>query len=751
MLKNIKNPMSQEVLDALPADYYVINIHEKKILQTNDKRVAPGDSCYKVLFNKDKPCESKCDKCLCQQTHTFNARSSFNISSITDGEKKYYRVRSSLINEQTVLVTLDDETEFLKKKEVFEFNAKRLERAEQLVQFGYWEYDLKKRRYTTSLGGQLIYGIKTNRVSFNEVQAFNLEEDKALFKRTFIDMTENKKGFDIKYKIKRLSDGEIRTLRAIGNLNSNETLAFGIVHDITEKEKIQQIRKEHQEYVTLLFENMSSAFAQHRIVTNDEGECVDAIIMDVNPFYEEFFNLRKEDVKNRSIREVFPHVEEEWMERFANVAFTGVPGNFTEYIPWVDKYVEVAVYAPQKGYFVTSINDVSQRVKSEKELKVAKEKAVESDRLKTLFLTNMSHEIRTPLNGILGFSNLLSQPGLTNENRLYYGKIIENSGKRLMTIIDDIIDVSMIQSDQIVINYRAFDVNELLLEIYTTHRKLNDTKLKRIKFNFKSTNVSSLIYSDRAKIYQVLNNLLDNAFKFTQHGKINFGVASITNEQVTFFVKDTGVGIKKEKQQYIFDSFRQAEEGQARAYEGFGLGLAIVSGIVEKLNGTVELNSEYGNGAEFKVILPRNNQKIATERSIENRSQHVAEKQVINRKRVVSFEDEPVSINLLRTIVERKGYDIVNFEDAGEGIEYIRRHSADLVLMDVRLPKMNGYDATRIIKQEFPEIPVVIQTAFAMLEDRKTAFEAGCDDLIAKPYTVDTINQKLNKYLVPDD
>lgn len=751
MLKNIKNLISQEVLDALPVECYIINTETKIILQTNSNVISASNPCFKVLFNRDEPCANNSNQCICQRSHSAGAKATFNISCTANGATKYYRVKSSLIDEQTVLVTLDDETEFLKKKEAFEFNAKRLERAEQMVQFGYWEYDLAKKMFTASLGGRLIYGIETSTLSFEEADAFNLDEYRDLFKRTFFNLTEKKQGFDIKYKIKRFCDGEIRTLRAIGNLNSDQTIAFGIVHDITEKEKAQQLRKEHQKYLALLFENMSSAFAQHRLITDEKGDFLDAIILDVNSSYEKFFNLRKENVQNCSIRKVFPELEDEWLERFSQVALTGIPANYMEYIPWLDKYVEIAVYAPQKDYFAFNINDVTQRVESENELKIAKEKAVESDRLKTLFLTNMSHEIRTPLNGILGFSNLLSQPDLTDENRLYYGKIIDNSGKRLMTIIDDIIDVSMIQSDQIEMNCREFDTNELLQEIYTACLKLNSDKLKRITFNLKDCKRACLIYSDRARIYQVLNNLLDNAFKFTQHGEIEFGISAIDDDEVEFFVKDTGVGIKKEKQQYIFDSFRQAEEGQTRAYEGFGLGLSIVSGIVEKLNGTITLNSEHRKGAEFRVTLPRRNDKTAPAEKIEKQTDVDDKKQSLQKKRIILFEDEPVSINLLRTIVERKGHEIINFVNAREGIEYIRKHSADLVFMDVRLPQMNGYDATRIIKQEFPEIPVVIQTAFTMVEDRKTAFEAGCDDLIAKPFTANIIHQKLNKYLLAED
>ncbi|MDX8338447.1 PAS domain-containing sensor histidine kinase [Draconibacterium sp. IB214405] len=604
-------PVHKEVLDGLPVDYYVVHLRKKIILQTNNKEIEPGTACHKAFFCSEHPCDVSHGKCLFQQKLTKNQNSEFHYSYTKDNEKCYFRVRGTLLKKDLALVTLEDETAYMKKKEESERNSEKLERIAHLANFSYWEYDVKTRIFNASLAGREIYGIDKEFISFEEIQSKNLKEYRDLFEQSFADLIRKGVGFDLKYKIQR-NDGAIRTLRGIATYDRSTNMVYGIVHDITGAENKYVIDIEYQEYLSMLFKKMSSAFAQHKIETDENGQVGDIVIMDVNPSYENLFGVRREDVVGESFRKVFPQISDRWIQYMGKKALSGEAKLFKEYVPWLKKHVEIYAYSPGKGYYVATINDVTDRIQSEIELKKAKQQAVEGDRLKTHFLTNMSHEIRTPLNGILGFSSLLSQGGLTEENRMYYGQIIEKSGKRLMKIIDDIIDVSMIQSGQIKIDKRPIDINELLREVYTMYSKGNADKLKRIKFEMlpvESTD-DRIMYSDKEWIYQALNNLLDNAFKFTERGKIAFGVEKSDLNEVIFFVKDSGIGIKEEKQSYIFDLFRQVEEGQSRSYEGFGLGLAIVNGIVKKLNGKIKLQSQHKTGSEFTIVLPRNHEQV---------------------------------------------------------------------------------------------------------------------------------------------
>ncbi len=417
-------------------------------------------------------------------------------------------------------------------------------------------------------------------------------------------------------------------------------------------------------------------------------------------------------------------------------------------------YLESAVIAPifnennEIKQFVAIKEDVTNIKLMVKDLEVAKEKAEESDRLKTVFLANMSHEIRTPLNGILGFSNIICS-GLCDENQLEkYSKIIENSGQRLMTVIDDIIDISMIQANQFKVEFKAFDLNYLLEEIYLLYKDQRLASLENIQLELdtKLTRGNCNIVSDKTRIYQVLKNLLDNAFKFTEAGHIKFGCYDSNDDQIVLFVEDTGIGIEEDKINLIFDIFRQAEEGSSRKYDGSGLGLAITSGIVEKLGGKIVVQSEINKGTTFYVTLPRDTKvQSKIDRKL-NQTQEMKGKEMKYR-RIVSFEDDKASSHYLKVVVNLLGYELTNFENANEGIDFLRKNKADLILMDAQMPGMNGYEATKIIKSEMPEIPVIMQSAFAMKSDAEKALKAGCDDYLTKPVSMNNLKEKIEKFI----
>lgn len=415
-------------------------------------------------------------------------------------------------------------------------------------------------------------------------------------------------------------------------------------------------------------------------------------------------------------------------------------------------YWESAVITPilnelnEIKHFVAIKEDITGKKKMIQDLKIAKEKAEESDRLKTLFLANMSHEIRTPLSGILGFSSIICA-GVSDQEQLKdFGRIIENSGKRLTTVIDDIIDISMIQSNQLKLKYETFDIDELLEEMLIVYRNQKTEKLVKIEFNVKycENQEHRIIYSDKNRIYQVLRNLLDNSFKFTDSGFIKFGCFGSSDNELILFVEDSGIGIDESKTKVIFDSFRQVDEGNSRKYEGSGLGLAIISGILDKMGGKIRVETKLNQGSRFFVHLPRNKTKTGT---LTKPVIYEFEKTTksTESKCIVSFEDDVASAEYLKIVVKMLGYKLVNFFYAKEGIEYLKNNSADLVLMDVQLPEMNGYEATRIIKAEHPDLPVIIQTAFAMKGDEKRAIQAGCDDYLSKPLSLNVLKEKINQ------
>uniref|UniRef100_UPI003217BFCD PAS domain-containing hybrid sensor histidine kinase/response regulator n=1 Tax=uncultured Draconibacterium sp. TaxID=1573823 RepID=UPI003217BFCD len=740
---------SQEVLNALPTEYFVVDTKSRKILQTNRAGVVSGDSCYKAIFSNNKPCGLEEETCFCQRKANSPDNFDFMLESKTNGEKRYCKATGVNVKEGLVVLSHCDITEVMQQRDEIVDNTKRMEEVEKLANFGYWEIDCATKMVSPSLGSKIIYGLTRNVLSLNEISEYTLAEDRILFDESTEGLISKGISFNIKYRIKRPLDNAVRHIHTIAEFWEEKNKGYGIVLDITEAAEATEALLENKEYLNLLFDNMSNGFAQHKIITNEDGEPIDYVFLDVNQKFEELTGLKREDVLNKTVKQILPNAEKTWIERYGKVALTGEPVIFTDYSGDLDKYFEVAAFSPQREYFAVSFSDITNRKRAEKELLDAKEKAIESDRLKTLFLANMSHEIRTPLNGILGFSSLLSGGDVDEEQRYYYGKIIKNSGHRLMTVIDDIVNISMIQSNQLKVNYYEFDLVDLLEEIYVVYKKQNEEKLDQIDFKLVLPPGAKviLVYSDKDRIFQIIKNLLDNAFKFTTTGFIEFGVKRTGTSEIKLFVKDSGIGIAKSKQSVIFDTFRQVEEGQNRKYDGSGLGLAIVAGILEKLEGSIEVTSALNQGAEFLVSFPRNAHKLSNY-TIEMITPKPGDYENGNEsKTIVSFEDDRSSAEFLGTVVSMLGGKHVNFVSPAKGIEYIRNNKVDLILMDVQLPEMDGYEATQIIKNEFPEIPVIIQTAFVMAGDKEKAFLSGCDDYISKPIGVEALREKINKCL----
>ncbi len=740
-----------EILDILPGEYCLIDLKSREIIQSNHSDFQPGTKCYRALFNREEPCRIGNQLCPCQNLKKGTVKESFVTEKIEVEDKRIYKVTGSLVKEDLALLHLNDISEYVSFKEEVKQNSKRFERIEKLARFGYWELNTRTRKVFPSYGIREIYGIDDAAISLEEASRFVHKDDIEVFNSNIQQLINDGRSFDLTCRIIRPQDEKIRHIRIFAESKKERSMAYGIVLDITESVKATRIMKEHEQYLDSLFRNMNSAFAQFRIIYDKKKKPKDLVIIDVNARFEDYFKVKKEAVLNQSYKVIVPGFEEYWLKRFRKMVLSGQPEAFFEYSDNLGRYFEISAFTPQEGFFALILTEVTQKKKAEIALKEAKENAVESDRLKTLFLANMSHEIRTPLNGILGFSSLLADEDVEDEHRKLYGKIIENSSQRLMTVIDDILDISMIESNQLKIEYSDFDMNDMLEELQVFYQNHYRDKLEKIDFKLRQCDRAKnlVVYSDKDRIYQLYKNLLDNAFKFTSEGSIEFGIKNVDDISMELFVKDTGIGIRETKHDVIFQSFRQAEEGQERKYEGSGLGLAIVAGITEKLNGQVEVKSKPGKGTEFKISIPhnRNQSKVLNRIHLQlsdSLSKHLKE------KTIVSFEDDNLSVEFLKTVVESMGYKLVNFTYAEEGIEFLEQNQADMIFMDVQLPQMNGYEATKIIKSGHPEVPIVMQTAFAMSMDKDKAYNAGCDDYIAKPLTIDSLKNKIDKYLKID-
>ncbi len=968
---------ADEILKALPAKYYVLDLNSRIIVQSNDPDVEIGKSkCFQHFYNNN-PC-GESENCLCNQA-LKSGKSSFVIEKGTGTDKRFHKAGVSVLDNTHLLISIEDATEEFRSKKELKINSKRLERAERLADFGYWEFNIDEEVMIASTGAAKIYGAPSLHFSLEVAQKIPQKKYRKKLDKALKDLINQRKPYNEKFQIKRPTDGEIRYIHSIAEYREDKRMVFGVIHDITENEIIQNALVESENNLKHLFRHMNSGFAIHKIITNKEGKPIDYIFLDVNDKFEEITGLKRQDILNKRLLKVLPNMEKFWIERYGEVALTGEPVTFSDYLSQFKKHFEIAAYSPKKNYFAVTFTDVSARVESEnaltesladlkmaqqfakignwkyfphrgkiylsdqvfsilekdvsddivdiseyrnyfskqdieeisrtvnkaltdnssfelkmpiklsgkkikwveiigqppgntmkkggelvlpgtiqdittsknaeeelnttnkllrtvidnipdaiymkdtmyrklianrgdmvncgvkniadiigksdydiypkevadiytdddrrviesgetivnreeilpskgkdriiltskfplknnkgqiiglvgigrditqlkenqarlnllqqtiqqiplsvvitnkkgeiefvnpvfsqitgyeydevigkksnilksglwdrqfykrlwktissgkswhgefynrkkdgsfywessviapvfdergeiehyvavkeditekkqmfEDLRIAKERAEESSRLKSIFLTNLSHEIRTPLNGVLGFSNLICS-GVSDPQKLeYYGEIVESSARRLTKVIEDIIDMSVLQTSNMSFEYTEFDVNDVLGELFELYKDFYNNRLSEIEFTMRPCNDrKTIIRSEKSRFKQTLRNVIDNAFKFTKNGFVRFGCLNSDDKELVLFVEDSGIGIDKNKLGVIFEPFRQVEEGDTRKYEGSGLGLAISAAIMEKLGGSIEVESRKGKGSVF--------------------------------------------------------------------------------------------------------------------------------------------------------
>ena len=383
--------------------------------------------------------------------------------------------------------------------------------------------------------------------------------------------------------------------------------------------------------------------------------------------------------------------------------------------------------------------------KQNAELKIAKEKAEESDNLKSAFLANVSHEIRTPMNGILGFAEFLRKPEISQETREHYIDIINSCGKQLLNIITDIIEVSKIETNQIKVQKSATNINSILQKVYSN---LEITiKQKEIVLLLQSVlkEEDNYINTDNQKLQQVLSNLVENAIKFTDTGTVEFGCTVKDTEFLEFYVKDTGIGIAKESQTIIFDRFRRIELPNVEARGGTGLGLAICKSYVEFLGGSIWIDSEIGKGSTFYFTIPLEHKETIVQNGNGNNS---IKNKTFKNKCILVAEDDDVNFLYLQEILSRTEAIFLRAKNGKQAVELIESNSTiDLILMDIKMPIMSGLDATIAIRKMRKNVPIIAQTAYAFEEEKQHALQLGCNDYISKPLKRENLIALIEKYI----
>jgi len=388
--------------------------------------------------------------------------------------------------------------------------------------------------------------------------------------------------------------------------------------------------------------------------------------------------------------------------------------------------------------------DITAKVNYEQNLIRAKNKAEESERLKSVFLQNMSHEIRTPMNGILGFLDLLKEPDLSEEQMGKYIAIVEKSGQRLLRTINDIIEVSRIESGQVELRHEEMNLEEFMLYLRDFFRKSASEKGLELILEAFVSGSSAHIITDRNKLESILTNLINNAVKFTNKGSIRIG-NRLTNGSIEFWVKDTGTGIPADRLEAIFDRFVQADLNITRPYEGSGLGLSITKAYAGMLGGSVTVESVLGKGSQFWVTIPYHAAERKEEAKVE---EYVPMTNTKIKPLILLVEDDQTSIVVVEWMLRSENYRIIRASTGREAVTSFKDNpEISLILMDLKMPDMNGFEATAEIRKHNPYIPIIAQTAYALAGDKQKALEAGCTDYLAKPIRKTELLNMINKYL----
>jgi len=516
-----------------------------------------------------------------------------------------------------------------------------------------------------------------------------------------------------------------------------------IKEDITKKrEGEERLAESENRFKSLFYENESIML----LFDPSNGN-----ILEANQAACNFYGYTNTEIEKKSVFE-FNIKEIDELHVLLNKVSTGEQNHFlfqhklkNGVVKDVELYTGV-LNSKKKEVFYSVIHDISDKIKAIDELEKAIEQAEESDRLKSAFLANMSHEIRTPMNAILGFGALLQDEEIGNDERNQFVDIINTSGYSLLEIINDIIEMSKIEAGQISINKKPTDVNQLVKTVYNQHSLTANKKNIELRLTPDIFYNNQALLLDETKVKQILVNLINNAIKFTDEGFVELGYR-ILEKEIEFYVKDSGIGISEENHHLVFDRFNKItwDTDGKKVYPGTGLGLSISKAFVEKMNGKIWLTSEKGKGTTFNFIIPL---ETTEKQAISYSDVKISEDFKLDGKVILVAEDEPKNFQYFEIFLTKLGAKVLHAFSGLDVIDIVEKQadSIDLIFMDIKMPEMDGYEATRIIKKKYPAIPVIAQTAYAFSDDKAKALDAGCDDYISKPIAKGKLIAMLRNY-----
>ncbi|MFZ4400724.1 MAG: PAS domain S-box protein [Bacteroidales bacterium] len=550
--------------------------------------------------------------------------------------------------------------------------------------------------------------------------------------------------YELSYRFKHKEKGSyfwiLDKFTVIRNEKGEPAAMIGSVSDITERKQAEEALKASKDFLDKIINSVASPIFvkddKHRFCLINNALCIllglPAEKLIGNTGFEHFTKSQM-DVFIAKDQEVFNTGKENINEEFIKDGNGIIRTILTTKTLYIDQL--------SNKFLVGVINDITAQKRFEKDLIIAKEKAEESDRLKTAFLNNISHEIRTPLNGILGFAPFVIDPEATPQEKEQYFKVLDKSCQRLINTVTDYIDMSLIVSGSMQVNPKHVDHYSLVETL--NQRIITCCSEKNLEFNIQHSIIPEavILKTDEELLMKALTHLLNNAIKFTPKGCITLGYEFINNE-LEFFVGDTGVGINNDVKKQVFNVFMQENVSNTRGYEGSGLGLSIASGIVKLLGGNIRLVSEKMLGTTVFVSLP-----IEQKKSIKEKDDVISKYRQNILPIVIIAEDDDLSFQYLEKIMSDISDVIVRAFNGKEVIEICKKNPAvNMVLMDIKMPLLNGYEATRQIRKFNKDVIIIAQTAYAQAGDKNKSIEAGCNDYISKPINKNELMALFSKY-----
>ena len=516
--------------------------------------------------------------------------------------------------------------------------------------------------------------------------------------------------------------------------NGKVTGIVGSLVDITERKKAEKDIEESR----ILLKTIINA-TPDLVWLKD----VNGVYLNCNKRFEDFFGKKEEEILGKTDYDFLSKELADFFTQHDKLAMkAGKPLKNEEEITFAsDGHSEVleTIKTPVTGnnneiMGVLGVGrDITQRKTFEKELTKAKEKAEESDKLKSAFLANMSHEIRTPMNGIMGFSSLLQKPGLSDEIRSKYVNIIRKSGERMLDTINDLIEISKIETGQEELHFKLVKPDTLLQNLYEFFKHSAEDKGLELIFERDPALENALIGTDIGKFNSIVTNLVRNAIKYTTAGFVKIREKKETNRLIVE-VSDSGQGIPQDRHKAIFERFVQADIKDSQALEGAGLGLSIIKAYVEMMDGDISLESEPGKGSCFTIYIPVDWPKETPKKDYDT-SESIGE---VKLGKILIAEDDDISYQHLAIILEPYAEQILRAKDGEEIVKMAKSNmDCDLILMDIKMPLMNGIAATKQIRKFNKTVQIISQTAYAMHEDKELSIEAGCNGYISKPIDID--------------